>query len=255
MDMSNVIGLDMGSVLVKGVLLREDGTILRHGEKAGRNYRDTAQRVKTRLLSMAQTEDAPVFATGCGAGCISFPNEHVSEMNCLVRAVRELQPGPCLILDMGGQSGRLCVMDAQGRLEAFDYSAKCASGSGKVLESVARVLHVELDELSPLALQAEESAQFTVSCAVFAESEAISAIARGESPESIVAGFHDSLCQKFIAMLNKYDAALPVVATGGMAMDQALIELLGRQSGRSVTAAPHLQFCVALGAALNGISQ
>ena len=66
MDMSNVIGLDMGSVLVKGVLLREDGTIFRHMEKSGRNYRDAAQRVRDQLLVKASVKDAAVSAAGCG---------------------------------------------------------------------------------------------------------------------------------------------------------------------------------------------
>lgn len=248
--MSNVIGLDMGSVFVKGVLLREDGERFFCMEKAGRNYRDTAQRVKEQLLAAGQIEEVSVFATGCGERCIAFPAEHVGEMNCLVRAVSEIQKGPCLILDMGGQAARLCVMNEQGRLEAFDYSAKCASGSGKVLESAARVLQLDFDELSDAAERATGVTPFTVSCAVFAESEAITAVAKGEIKENIVAGFHDSLCQKFVAMLNKHDAQVPVIVTGGMAKDQAMIWMLNDKSGRTVTTMPDPQFCIALGAAL-----
>lgn len=249
--MSNVIGLDMGAVFVKGVLLGENGSIFRRMEKSGRNYRDTALRVKSKLLTDAQLEDAPVFATGCGERCIPFPAEHVGEMNCLVRAVGEVATGPCLILDLGGQSTRLCVMDQAGRLEAFDSSAKCASGSGRVLESAARVLQLTFDDLSEVAKQASARTPFTISCAVFAESEAITAVAQGKSKETIVAGFHDSLCQKFAAMLNKHDRRLPVVATGGMAKDAALIEMLREKSGRDVICTPYPQFCIAFGAALS----
>lgn len=248
--MPNVIGLDMGSAFVKGVLICENGETLFCKEKAGKNYRETAHKVKNQLLSQACIECVNVFATGCGERCIDFPVKHVGEMQCLVRAVSETEKNPCLILDMGGQSTRLCVMNAQGCLEAFDYSARCASGSGKVLENIARVLHMNFAELSVAADNATVPTAFTVSCAVFAESEAVTALAKGESKDNIIAGFHDSLCKKFAAMLNKYDSSVPVVITGGMATDDALIRRFQGKCERSIKITKEPQFCIAYGAAL-----
>lgn len=250
--MSNVIGLDMGSVFIKGVLLREYGAPLYRMEKSGRNYGRTAQAVIDGLLSDARAAEAKIFATGCGERCLSLPSKHVGEMNCLMKFVHTTVKEPCIILDMGGQAGRLCIMNEEGRLEAFDYSAKCASGSGMVLESVSRILRLSFDELSEAARRATKVVSFTTSCAVFAESEAITAVAKGEHKEDIVAGFHDSICQKFKAMLEKHPQGLPVVATGGMARDCTLLELLAEKSQRRVTAAPEPQYCIAHGAALLG---
>lgn len=248
----NIIGFDMGSAFIKGVLIREDGKSFYAIEKSGRNYRDTVQLLRESLFRAADTEDATSFSTGCGEGCIPFSTTHVSEMACLVRAVTEVKHGPCVILDMGGQAGRLCVVDDHDLVEAFDYSEKCASGSGKVLESVARILRVPFDALSEIGAQATQIASFTTSCAVFAESEAITAVARGESKENIIAGFHYSICQKYAAMLNKHVDTIPIVATGGMAKDITLIKVLGDMMNRSVTILENPQFCIARGAALLG---
>lgn len=242
----------MGSAFIKGVLLCDDGRVFSATEKSGRNYRETAERVYRTLLEKADIEKAEVFSTGCGEGCIPFPARHVSEMAALVCAVTVQEHGPCIILDLGGQAGRLCVIDENDRVEAFDYSTKCASGSGKVLECVSRILQVPFDALSDLGAKADQPAAFTTSCAVFAESEAITAVARGESKENIVAGFHRSIAQKYIAMLNKHSNIKCVVAAGGMAKDQALLDVLGNMMQMTVKVVEDPQLCIARGAALLG---
>jgi predicted CoA-substrate-specific enzyme activase len=152
---------------------------------------------------------------------------------------------------MGGQSSRLGVMNKEGRLESFDFNEKCASGSGKVLENVAYVLHVSFDRLSQLSANSNKAVSFTTSCAVFAESETITAVAKGERVENIIAGFHQSIAIKLSAMIakNKIDDA-PIFAVGGMAIDSALIVALEDMIGKKITVLENLQHCVAMGAAL-----
>ena len=108
------------------------------------------------------------------------------------------------------------------------------------------------DTLSDLGSKAQTAAAFTTSCAVFAESEAITAVARGESKESIVAGFHQSIAQKYVAMLNKHSNVKNVVAAGGMAKDQALLDVLGDMMQLTVKVVAEPQLCIARGAALLG---
>ena len=247
------MGIDMGSTFIKGVLLRDDGAKFMHLEKSGRDYKETVLHIRDVLLALGgvKAEDAAILATGCGEQCIPFEAGHSGEMSCLIRAVSETETGPCIILDLGGQSGRLGIMSKDGWLEAFDYSEKCASGSGKVLESVAHVLQIPFDQLSEAADHAEHIVTFTVSCAVFAESEAIAAIARGERKEDIVAGYHHAIAAKLAAMLSKHDTSnLPIFATGGMSKDAALIRILGEKIGKSVKNLANPQYYIALGAAL-----
>jgi predicted CoA-substrate-specific enzyme activase len=249
----HVIGLDMGSAFIKGVLIRDDGARFMHIEKSGRNYRETSLLLRDSLIASAgiRTEASVVLATGCGEQCIPFKADHAAEMNCLIRAVFETEAIPCVVIDMGGQTSRVVIMNKEGRPEAFNYSEKCASGSGKVLENAARVLQLSFDRLSEVAECAERIVTFTTNCAVFAESETIAAVARGERKEDIVAGLHYAISAKLSAMINKHDMSnLPIIATGGMAKDAALIRVLEQMMEKPIHVMPNPQYGIALGAAL-----
>jgi predicted CoA-substrate-specific enzyme activase len=250
------MGLDMGSSFVKGVLFCDDEEPRFHMEKSGINYRRTAAAVRDALLREAGVTAADcdlVLVTGCGANCVEFAGAAAAEMPCLIRAVAEAVR-PCVVLDMGGQASRLGVVNREGRMESFDFSEKCASGSGKILESVARVLQLSFAELANVAQHSTQPTSFTTSCAVFAESEAITAVARGESAANIVGGFHHAIAKKLVAMLNRSGSKvreLPLVAAGGAALDGALISTLESMAGRTVTVLERPQHVVAFGAALS----
>ena len=246
--MSFVIGLDIGAVFVKGVLLTEDGRTICWREKSGKNYSETAERVRARLLEVAgeSTGDCRgVAVTGCGAGCLSFPAQKFNEMVCLARAVSETA-GSCAVLDLGGQSCRTAALDEKGRLSAVAFSEKCASGSGNVLEKAGNVLHVPFEELAALSEGADTPVEFTVSCAVFMESEIITAIANGKRPQDIAAGVHRAVA---------HQEALHVVASGGAAADAGVIRALEGLLGRRVTVMDAPQFTIARGAALSALDQ
>jgi predicted CoA-substrate-specific enzyme activase len=252
--MTWTLGLDMGSSFVKGVLLTDGGGPYYYMEKSGCNYRETAVKAREQLLKQAhvsEDECRGVMVTGCGEPCVSFGTDRAVEMICLIRAVSEIYKDRCVLLDMGGQSSRLGIMNKEGRLESFDFNEKCASGSGKVLENVAYVLHVSFDRLSQLSADSNKVVSFTTSCAVFAESETITAVAKGERIENIIAGFHQSIAIKLAAMIgkNKTDGA-PIFAVGGMAIDSALIVALENMIDKKITVLENLQHCVAMGAAL-----
>jgi predicted CoA-substrate-specific enzyme activase len=252
--MAWTLGLDMGSSFVKGVMLIDNAGPYYYMEKSGRNYRETAEKAREQLLKQAHVSEGEcrgVMVTGFGEPCVPFGTDRAVEMICLIRAISEFYKERCVLLDMGGQSSRLGVMSKEGRLESFDFNEKCASGSGKVLENVARVLQIPFDRLSQLSANSSKAISFTTSCAVFAESEAITAIAKGEKVEDIIAGFHQSIAIKLSAMIskNKADDA-PIFAVGGMVIDSALNTALEHMIGKKITVLENPQHCVAMGAAL-----
>lgn len=253
--MSFVIGLDIGAVFVKGVLLTEGGHTFCWREKSGINYSETAKRVKARLMEQAGESAADcckVVKTGCGADCLDFPAQKENEMVCLARAISESGKKNCAILDLGGQSCRTGALDEDGRLSSVAFSEKCASGSGNVLEKTANLLHVPFEELALLSERADAPVEFTVSCAVFMESEIITAIANGMRPQDIVAGVHRAVAQKIYAMLSKaHQDGLPVVASGGAATDTGVIQSLETLLDHNVTVIETPQFAIAKGAAFS----
>ena len=65
---------------------------------------------------------------------------------------------------------------------------KCAAGTGRFLEMIARSLEISLDELGPIALESTEEIEITSMCSVFAESEVISLIANNKEKSDIANG-------------------------------------------------------------------
>ena len=192
-----------------------------------------------------------MVATGCGMSCIDFANDRMNEIVCLARFTASDHARRCVILDLGGRSCRAGEMDENGKMISVSFSEKCASGSGMVLESAARVLNVPFEELGALAEGADAPTEFTSSCAVFSESEIITAIARGSTPRNISAGVHNAVAKKIMAMLGRYNIADHVViATGGAALDIKLIDMVSAFTNVAIRVPDYPQHAIAMGAAL-----
>lgn len=95
---------------------------------------------------------------------------------------------------------------------------KCAAGTGRFLETVTRILEINVTDLGPLALAAEVPIKMNSTCAVFAESEIISLIARKKDPAEIVAGAHFSIARRIARMARRIGIEDKLVFDGGPAL-------------------------------------
>jgi predicted CoA-substrate-specific enzyme activase len=132
----------------------------------------------------------------------------------------------------------------------FIMNDKCAAGTGRFLEIIAKVLELEVDELGDLALRTEESISISSMCAVFAESEVVSLIAEGHPREKIVAGVMDSIANRVGGMVHRLGLQEPVMLTGGVAKNGGVIRAVSRNLGVDVTVPEEPQIVGALGAGL-----
>ncbi|WP_084742563.1 BadF/BadG/BcrA/BcrD ATPase family protein [Deferribacter desulfuricans] len=90
-------------------------------------------------------------------------------------------------------------------------------------------------------------------CAVFAESEVISLIAKKEKPENIGYGVIDSIAERLVAMAKSIQPEERVVFTGGGALNSLLVDLVGKKLGFNIFVPEYPQFIGALGAAITGL--
>ena len=96
-----------------------------------------------------------------------------------------------MMIDIGGQDSKVISLDADGRVVDFAMNDKCAAGTGRFLEVMARALEIELDQLGPVSLKHQKAVVISSMCTVFAESEVVSLIAEGYAREDILNGLHD----------------------------------------------------------------
>lgn len=248
-------GIDIGSVTTKAMVL-EDGAVAGSEVRlSGGDYRKAAETVLEAALARAGLSRASIrkiVVTGSGAASSPYEAQKVTEIAAHSRGIHHLFPQARTVIDMGGQATRVVKMNAQGEPLDFVVSEKCASGSGRFLEVMARVLQTPLDEFAALAARSSTAVQFTTSCAVFAESEAISRIAEGASKEDILAGVHDSMAIKVVSLVQRLRLVKEVAFTGGGARDAGLVRSIEARLGEKLLVPVEPVFTAALGAALLG---
>ncbi len=250
-----VCGCDLGSATGK-VVLMEDGHIL-----SSAVVRATSSPEKTALAAVGQALEAAgipsidsatyVVATGYGRRRVPFRNDDISEISCHAKGTHWLCPQVRTVVDVGGQDSKVISLDEHGKVMEFAMNDKCAAGTGRFFEAMARGLDCGLEELARLSLTSDTPATITKQCSVFAETEVVTLINDGISPQDIAAGVHASIAARLYGMVSRVGLVPQVALTGGCGQNQGLIRALEKRLGYKIALLPcNPQITGALGAAL-----
>ena len=163
-----------------------------------------------------------LIGTGYGRNKVPFADENISEISSHAMGVHVTAPSVKAIIDIGGQDVKGIAIDTDGTVLNFAMNDKCAAGTGRFFESMARAFEMSLDEFSNLSLTAKNVIPITAQCAVFAESEVISLVGEGKPMEEIAAGIQLSVAKRCFVMAKKAGAADSVTLTGGCAKNEGL---------------------------------
>lgn len=248
-----VSGVDIGSAFSKALILAETRVVSYHILPSGGNYKETAAKVVSKALEKAGLSLRDInytVATGYGASSVSLSDEVISDISCQGRGISNLFPSARTVVDIGGQFSRVSRLDEEGRVTDFLLSEKCAAGSGRFLQVIARVLQVDLKEIGELSLKSQKRIDFTTGCAVFAETEAVSRVAEGAAKEDILAGMHRALAAKIQALVERVGLKPDCALIGGGAKDIGLVKSIEEKLGLNLLVPEEPQVVAALGAAL-----
>jgi predicted CoA-substrate-specific enzyme activase len=248
-------GVDIGSTASKAVVL-VDGRPA--GEVVGpssTNPARTAQNIYQEALrraGRAAADVAYVVGTGYGRTLVSFADKNVSEITCHGRGAHHLRPTARTVIDIGGQDTKVVSVDEGGNLVDFVMNDKCAAGTGRFLEAMARSLEVPLERMEEAYFGEGEPCTITSMCSVFAESEVVSLINDGVPLSRIVKGLLLSLAQRVCALVLRLGVVEEVVMTGGVAKNRGVRHALERSLGVRIgdLGGADPQLAGALGAAL-----
>lgn len=246
-------GIDVGSISAKAAIVRDGQVLATCVMMTGYNARNAGREVFDQVLSQSAIEGAgitKIVATGYGRNSIDFADKAVTEITCHAAGAYFLDPQIRSIIDIGGQDSKAIVLDDRGKVRDFAMNDKCAAGTGRFLEVMARALQVDLDAFGDLSLKADKAAPISSLCTVFAESEVISLIAKGERRANIVAGIHASIGARVVAMAKRIGIRAPVMMTGGVAKNIGVVKALEEKLGAGLRVSPQAQLTGAIGAAL-----
>ncbi len=192
-----------------------------------------------------------IVGTGYGRLKVPFANENISEITCHARGAQWLLPTVRTVVDIGGQDCKVMSLGDKGKVLEFVMNDRCAAGTGRFFEAMARALDCSLQGLSELALQGKNPATISSQCSVFAESEVVTLVNEGKELSDIVAGLHASIASRLNSMVRKVGLVEDVVLTGGCAKNDGLAKALEEKLGMSVKKLPiDPQIVGAIGAAL-----
>jgi predicted CoA-substrate-specific enzyme activase len=249
-----VAGCDVGSLTGKAVILK-DGSILSYSivpttpkpERTARNAMDEALRKSN--LSMEDIEY--IVGTGYGRVKIPFANSEISELTCHGKGAHSFIPTVRTIIDVGGQDCKVIKVDKNGKILDFAMNDKCAAGTGRFLEVMAKTLELKLEELGPISLQSNNQAKITAQCSVFAETEVVSLMADDTEVADIVAGIHDAIAARIMSLVYRVGLEKDVTISGGVAKNIGVVAHLEKKMGLNTMKLPvDPQIIGALGAAL-----
>ncbi len=247
------LGIDIGSGFSKAVVCA-DSTILSHAiVPSGGSYKETARNVVDEALAKANLSLGDVsyaMATGYGAAAVDFCDRSATDISCQAKGIHRLFSQVRTVIDVGAQFSKVIKVDDLGRVTNFILNEKCAGGSGKFLQVIARLLHIEVDEIGQRSLKSKKPVEFTTGCAVFAESEAVSRIAEGALVEDILAGVHKAMASKIANLVVRSGLVAECAVTGGGANDIGLVKAIEAELRTHLLVPDEPQITAAFGAAL-----
>lgn len=242
------IGLDIGSTMTKCVVMDGDRLLETILTPTGFSSVDTAERIAAELAARGYDVSAsPVVATGYGRIAVPYATKKVTEITCHGLGAAYLFADDGVVVDVGGQDTKVIQL-VDGKVKKFIMNDKCSAGTGKFLEVMANRMGVSQQRMAELAAAGEPTAISSM-CTVFAESEVISLVGRGEPLENIANGVIDSVVGRVTTLVRGVPGDTYFL-TGGLCENAYVIDQLADKLGKPVASRPEARYAGAIGAAL-----
>jgi len=251
------LGVDLGSLSCDAVLLDNNGGVLASSVvPTGARNREAIARATDEVLKVAGiTEDQirATVSTGYGRDRVEKRLAAVTEITCHARGINCLFGGTQVLIDIGGQDSKAVRLDPDGQVADFAMNDKCAAGTGRFLEAMARALQVDIEELSDLDTGASGGVTLSSMCTVFAESEVVSLIADGVAVKEIVSGLNRAIASRIVALVRRIaptSNGFSIAMSGGVAHNHGVVRALSQAFETKISVPPKPDTVGALGAAL-----
>lgn len=252
MEHKFVLGIDVGSTTSKCIILK-DGQVLASAVVAHGAGTSGPARAKAEVLEKAGIAPGQIshtIATGYGRNHEEGSSGNKSELTCHALAVAHLFPNARTVIDIGGQDAKVMRLNDKGRMVNFVMNDKCAAGTGRFMDVMARVLEMRVSQLEAAGNLATNRVDISSTCTVFAETEVVSHLANARNVNDIVAGIHRSVAVRVAGLAKRAGVEPQLVMSGGVALNGGVVHALENELGVAIQVMPQPQLAGALGAAL-----
>ncbi len=261
--MKYCLGIDIGSTSTQLMVLEKDSAkvVYHAGSLTGSSINNTAYDLlqgAKEFLSSDISDFIKIVATGYGRKLINFDGiskSDITEITCYAKGAYKINNKIRTIIDIGGQDSKAITLADDGAVCDFVMNDKCAAGTGKFLEMVARQFDLSLDVLGSVSEKATKVVQISNICAVFAQSEIINKLSKGASMEDIIKSVEIAIVSRVLGMAERLGIKDVVMFCGGVAKNHGMIRQLDEALKREVFLPEYVDFVGAYGAALFAIDK
>ena len=253
--MANYLGIDVGSITTKLVVLSESDQVLAKSyiRNSGRPIEAIQQGLEEILKQLGKTIAIDgVATTGSARHLAAYlvgADLIKNEITAHAIAVIDFLPEAKTIIEIGGQDSKVIVL-RNGVVVDFAMNTVCAAGTGSFLDQQAARLGISIEAFGDLALKANHPVRIAGRCTVFAETDMIHKQQIGHSVEDIVAGLCDSLVKNYLNNVCRGKEILsPIVFQGGVAANRGIQRALERELEISLVIPKDFDVMGAIGAA------
>jgi predicted CoA-substrate-specific enzyme activase len=251
------LGVDIGSLSCDAVIIDDhEQTVAWSVVPTGARNMAAIERAKEEVLrkaGLAPEDVQATIATGYGRNRVEGRLAAVTEITCHARGIRACLPKTDVLVDIGGQDSKSILLGEDGRVLRFAMNDKCAAGTGRFLEAMARALEVDIEQLAVMDVGATSGMKLSSMCTVFAESEVVSLIAEGAEVNEIVRALNLAIASRTRTLVKRVARDLEgmnVSMSGGVARNAGVVRALGDELGCAITVPSEPDTIGALGAAL-----
>ena len=225
------IGMDVGLVGIKGIILQSDNIVAQVVKDTGVKPVLSAKACHVELLSKAGLSPGEIQGfgiTGWGAKrvALGLDAESQPEVACLAKGAKWAYPTSRTVIDIGAHIVNAARFDDKAKVKRYDQSDKCAAGAGRFLDIMSAALELDVERLGEIGASASKMVVISSQCSVFGESEIISYVNTGEKVEDIVNGINYSIAKRVSTIVMRLGFQEDVLLTGGVARNSEVVRYL-----------------------------
>ena len=250
------LGIDIGSISTKGVIIDENNNIIRslYIWTEGNPIKATEKLING--LKEGLVDDyviKGIGTTGSARKLIGLMiDANVVKNEITAHAVGTLSKYPDVrtILEIGGQDSKMIILN-NGIITDYSMNTLCAAGTGSFLSSQAKRLGIDIKDFGKMALKSKNPVKIAARCTVFAESDLIHKAQVGYQKEDIIAGLCKSIVLNYLNNVGKGKKIYePIVFQGGVSKNDGVKKYFEEVLKREVIVDPDSHLMGALGIAI-----
>jgi benzoyl-CoA reductase subunit D len=225
-------GIDCGAKNTKTIIMKNGKIIGKGMVLTGFDQEEAVEEsLGEALKDSGNTKDdiQKIYATGSGQKAVKIADDTVDEIKAMAKGANFFFPNARTVTDVGAEEGRAAKIDEKGNPLDFAINEKCAAGAGAFIESMARALDVNIEEMGPLCLQSDKEIPMNAQCVIFAESEVVGLIHAKTGKPEISKAIHDSMAGRIASIIRRIGVNEDIVMVGGVGYNPGFISAMKRE--------------------------